>query len=53
MSGKEEVVEVTEDRHNEVPCDVEEGIVSEDHSPLPDLVLPFNLGDAAGKMNRL
>ena len=46
MGGKEEVVEVAEHGHDKVPGDVQEGVVGEDHAPLPDLVLPLHFRDA-------
>lgn len=48
MGGKEEVVEVAHDGETEVPERVEERVVSDRDSRLPDLVAPVDVYDAVG-----
>jgi len=52
MGGKEEIVEVAEQREGEVPDDVQEGVVGEDDTPLPNLILPVQAGKERRQQGR-
>lgn len=43
MSGKEEIIEVTKDREDEIPQRIQKGIVCYCYTGLPDLIAPVNV----------